>query len=168
MLVLAGKVRKVVLQEHQADDVLEQLDVRVSLQALFPKQDLHARDRRLVILNLAENLTGSLRVKLRKISAPPAIAVSTLRVLTTWDRPPLDVLAAGGQANGFGCVGCDPIQARRHSLSVHDLLGPLEIAYPLTIGVLTVCRVETVDRPCESRPRTPSSRVSQEAFFSWR
>ena len=146
LVVLRSEVGEVVLQEDEADHVLQELHVGVGLQPLLAEQRLHAGHGGAVVPDLAEDRPRRLRVEAAEVGPPPAVAVPTGRVAVARDRPAPDVLAARGETDRLRRAGGESVERRSHPPRVHHLARQRLPVDRLAARVLRVGAVEAGER----------------------
>jgi hypothetical protein len=144
-VVLERKIGEIVVQEHQADDVFEQLRFWIELEALFADQGLYAGDGGLVVADALEDFAEFVGVHTLAGGAPAMIAGAIHGEGITGDGPAADVLAMSGQAEWFGSVGLEAVQPVGHSLRVNEFFGLLDALKCFTVGVGRVGGVDAGD-----------------------
>ena len=144
--VLSGKLLEVVLQEHEARDVLEHLGLRIVLKALFSDERLDAGDRLLVIANTPEDLTSPLGVETPEVRPPPTVAGTTWWVLSTGYLPAAQMLGTRGKPEWLGGSRLQTLQPRRHSSRVEELLREIASLDANAVRVLPMQSVQALYR----------------------
>lgn len=107
-----GQVGELMFQEDQAQGVLERLALGIATEVLFEVEGAHPGDGGLVVPAAGQDLPGAPGVELLQVALPPQVAGAVGRIFGPGDFPATDVLAAGGQAQGFRGIGpqtIDPV-----------------------------------------------------------
>ena len=147
--MLRCEAGEIVLDEDQADHVLEELHVGIGLQPLLAQQRPDARHDVVAVADLAQDGGGGVGVKAGEVRAPPAVALAAGRVVRTGDGPAPDVLAAGGEPHRLRGVGPEPVEAGGHAPGVDQLLRLLDPVGELAVRVFPVRGVEPLDGAAE-------------------
>src|SRR6516162_7958522 len=126
----ANEIGEIVLEKHDADDVLEELRVRVRFQALLADKRADAGDVGLLVSGPSHDVAHAPGMKLLELLPPAQIADTALRVAPARGGPTLDMLAARGNAQELGGSGRHAGERGAHALRI-NLLGRLEAAVDL-------------------------------------
>src|SRR5208337_2815957 len=105
-LFLAGlpnEPGEVVLQEHDAHDILQHLRVRIGFHALLANERANAPDVTGLVPGRRHDFTHTSGVKLLEMISPAQIADAAVRVTLARRGPALDMLSARSDAKGLGC-----------------------------------------------------------------
>ncbi len=134
--MLACEVGEPVLEEHEADHVLERLRLGVALDVLLAHQRLHAGDGSGVVADAAEDLRRDVAVELLEPGAPFQVADAVAREFVARDLPAPDVLAARRQFQRLGGVRREALEPLGHLPRIDELLRRLRAVDgdPVRIG----------------------------------
>jgi len=167
----AGEGPELKFEEHKTESVFENLAIGVVGKILFQIQVADFGDDFGGATGFAQDGLGFIGVELFEVVAPAEVARSCHGVFFARDHPAAQVLAAGGEAEGFGCVGRqfqDPIG---QTPGVEKLARTGGCAVEFDVGVARVFGVESGDGVLQGvhdlvrgRRHSPSEIFSRPSF----
>src|SRR5208283_5696209 len=107
--------------------VFEELHFGVGLEVLLLKQLLDARYARLVIADFAEDRSRLFGMEPVESRSPTVVAGAVHRVTIAGNLPTANVLRSGSQPEHVGGFRREPVKPVRHSLSIEQLEGILDV-----------------------------------------
>src|SRR4051794_38107947 len=117
-----SELRQLVLDEDQAERILERLHLGVRRQLTLLHDVLDAVHHGFVVALGFEYLREVSSVLALEVSAPPEVPAATFGVAVTRNRPPSDVVAAGRQQERFAGIRAQPAHPLRRQLGVPKFL----------------------------------------------
>src|SRR5688572_812060 len=95
-------------KKDQAQRILEHAAFEIGGEVFLEVEFLDALDGFRIVTDFAKNLPGFAGVELFQVVPPPEVAGAIHRVAGAGNGPAAKVLAAGGEAEGFGGIRAEP------------------------------------------------------------
>ena len=139
--LLVSEVGEAGFKEHQAEGVLESLDLGIAAEVALADDVADAVGGGVVVAGFAENAGGFGGVELMQSGSPAQIAAAAFGLGIAGDAPALQVMGAGGEEKlgaGLGVEAADPVghEAGVGKFAGNDLVADLDRVRILAIEVV--------------------------------